>query len=118
MKPDSNKAWTAEEVLVLGRSYQGAAVLAAAADLDLFSALSPAPQSAAELARTLQCDLRALTILLDALVALRLLEKSGGKYALPAGLDAFLTHDGPQSVLAMAQHQAHCLRNWAQLARV
>jgi precorrin-6B methylase 2 len=93
-------------------------VLAVAAELDLFSALSTAPLPAAILAHTLRCDLRALTILLDALVALRLLGKSGGSYALPTGLEALLTSDGAQSVLAMAQHQAHCLRNWAQLAQV
>jgi predicted O-methyltransferase YrrM len=118
MKPESHQAWTAEEILALGRSYQGAAVLAAAADLDLFSALASAPLGAADLARTLECDLRGLTILLDALVGLRLLEKSGSHYALPTGLNALLTPDGAQSILAMAQHQGHCLRNWAQLARV
>ena len=118
MKSEFPKPWTAEEILALGRGYQGAAVLAAAAELDLFSALSQVPLPASEIARKLQYDLRALTILLDVLVALRLLEKSGGNYALPAGLDAFLTPDGAQSVLAMAQHQAHCFRNWAQLARV
>jgi predicted O-methyltransferase YrrM len=110
--------WTAEDILALGRNYQGAAVLAAAAELDLFNAVSPAPLAAEELARTLECDLRALTVLLNALVALRLLEKSGSHYALPAGLSAFLTPDGDQSILAMAQHQGHCLRNWAQLGRV
>jgi precorrin-6B methylase 2 len=118
MKSELPKAWTAEQILALGRSYQGAAVLAAAAELDLFSALSPAPRTAATLARNLRCDLRAFTVLLDALVALRLLGKSGVSYALPTGLDALLMPDGTQSVLAMAQHQAHCLRNWAQLARV
>ena len=118
MKLESHQLWTVEDVLALGRSYQGAAVLAAAADLDLFSALAPAPLTAANLARTLQCDLRALTILLDALAALRLLEKSEGNYALPASLKAFLTPDGAQSILAMSQHQGHCLRNWAQLGRV
>jgi predicted O-methyltransferase YrrM len=118
MKSQLPEAWTADAILALGRSYQGAAVLAAAAELDLFSVLSRASLPAPEIARSLQCDLRGLTILLDALVALRLLEKSGGNYVLPAGLAAFLTPAGPQSVLAMAQHQAHCLRNWAQLARV
>ena len=118
MEIATEQAWTAEDILALGRSYQGAAVLAAAADLDLFSALSAAPLTAAELARTLQCDLRALTILLDALVALRLLQKADGKYALPLGVKALLTPDGAQSILAMAQHQGHCLRNWAQLGRV
>jgi len=118
MKADAPQTWTAEAVLALGRSYQGAAVLAAGAELDLFSMLTRAPLPAAEIARKLQCDLRGLTILLDALVALRLLGKSGGNYALPAGLSALLTPEGSQTVLAMVQHQANCLRRWAQLAQV
>ena len=118
MKVEIHQPWAAEEILALGRSYQGAAVLAAAAELDLFGSLSAGPLPAADLAHRLQCDQRAVIILLDALVALRLLEKSGGNYALPSGLDALLTAAGAQSVLAMAQHQAHCLRNWAQLAQV
>ena len=118
MKREASETWTAEDVLTLGRSYQGAAVLAAAAELDLFSALAPAALTTAELSRAVRCDLRGLTILLDALVALRLLEKSANRYALPVGLDALLTPDGSQSVLAMAQHQANCLRRWAQLAKV
>ena len=118
MKAEIHQPWAAEEILALGRSYQGSAVLAAAAELDLFGSLSAGPLPAADLAHRLQCDQRAVIILLDALVALRLLEKSGGNYALPSGLDALLTAAGAQSVLAMAQHQAHCLRNWAQLAQV
>jgi predicted O-methyltransferase YrrM len=114
----TEQPWTAEKILALGRSYQGAAVFAAAADLDLFGALSAAALSAAELARALECDLRGLTILLDALVALQLLEKSGKRYALTPGLEALLTPTGAQTVLAMAQHQANCLRRWAQLAHV
>ncbi len=118
MESTRKQPWTADDLLALGRSYQGAAVLGAAAELDLFTALVAAPRPAAELARTLQCDLRGLSILLDALVALRLLEKADGTYALPAGLEALLTPGGEKTVLAMAQHQAHCLRNWAQLAMV
>jgi predicted O-methyltransferase YrrM len=118
MKPAIPKRWTAQDLLALGRSYQGAAVLGAAAELDLFGAVAPAPRAAADLAQSLQCDLRGLTILLDALAALGLLEKTNRLYALPAGLEAFLTAHGAQTVLAMAQHQAHCLRNWAQLAMV
>jgi predicted O-methyltransferase YrrM len=118
VKTATEQPWTAEDILALGRNYQGAAVLAAAADLDLFGALAPAPLTGAALAHNLKCDLRGLIILLDALVALRLLEKSGSNYALPVGLNPFLTSDGAQSILAMAQHQGHCLRNWAQLGRV
>ena len=110
--------WTADDLLGLSRNYQEAAVLAAAADLDLFSPLTSTPLSATELARVLGCNERGLAILLDALAALGLLEKSGDRYALAPGLEALLTADGPQSILAMTQHQAHCLRNWVQLASV
>ena len=118
MKQKAHQPWTADRILGLGRNYQSAAVLAAAADLDLFSALASKPLGAVVLSRKLRCGMRGLTILLDALVALRLLGKSGSRYALPAGLDALLRHDGAHTVLAMAQHQANCLRRWAQLAEV
>jgi SAM-dependent methyltransferase len=110
--------WNRDAVLELGRTYQPAAILAAAADLELFDALAPKAQTAAELARTIQTDLRGTILLLDALVALGLLTKRRGHYAVPAKLAGYLAKDGPQTVLGMAQHQANCLRRWAQLARV
>ena len=113
-----NKTWTADELLELGRSYHAAAVFAAAADLELFDALAGQARTVPELARKLRCDCRGLAVLLDALVALRLLRKRGSHYVLPPGADAFLTAAGPHSILAMAQHQANCLRAWAQLATV
>ena len=113
-----NQAWTADGLLSLGRSYQAAAVFAAAADLELFDALAGGSLTAKAMARRLRCALRGLIILLDALVAVRLLNKRGDRYALPKGGAALLTADGPKSILAMAQHQANCLRRWAQLAKV
>ena len=118
MKRNPRTTWTADALLELGRSYQAAAVCAAAADLDLFDSLAGRALAAKEVARKLSCDLRGGVILLDALVALRLLTKRAGCYALPAGAAAFLTSNRPQSILAMAQHQANCLRKWAHLAKV
>ena len=105
-------------MLELARGYQGAAVLAAAADLDLFSALAAEALTAPVLAHRLSCNLRGLTILLDALTALQLLVKEEERYSLSPGADACLTASGPHSILDMAQHQANCLRRWVQLARV
>ena len=118
MKLKTTPTWTADALLELGRSYQAAAVFAAAADLNVFGPLADAALTAKELARRRRCNLRGMATLLDALAALRLLHKRGDRYGLPAGAAAFLTADGPKSILAMAQHQANCLRNWAQLARV
>ena len=112
------KQWTREEVLELARSFQPACILAAAADLDVFSALAPRGLTAEEVANVASSDIRGMTILLDALTALQLLDKQDDHYLVPESLKPVLTEQGASSVLAMAQHQANCLRRWAQLAWV
>ncbi|MHC1763686.1 MAG: methyltransferase [Verrucomicrobiia bacterium] len=118
MKRMENLRWTAESLLELGRSYQAAAVFAAAADLELFDAVASRPKTAPELARALRAEARGLAILLDALVAIGLLRKQEGRYGLAPGVETWLTSESPKSILPMAQHQANCMRNWVQLARV
>jgi len=94
MNGTGDKEWTADQLLELGRSYQGAAVLAAAADLEVFPLLAASPRPAKELARELSATVRGTTILLDALAALKLLDKQDGRYVLPPGLAPFLAADG------------------------
>jgi precorrin-6B methylase 2 len=118
MNHEPSRAWTAAELQSLSRSYQGAAILSAAAELNVFEALAPSPMTAADLAERLACDTRGLVILLDALTALELLCKDQDRYNLSDGIGSFLTENGPESILAITQHHANCLRNWAQLARV
>jgi len=118
MKRSRPRGWTPDELHALIRSFQGAAVLAAAAELDLFAALEGKPRAAAILAKRLRCDLRGLTVLLNALAALGLATKRGGRYTLAQGIAEVLTPCGPRTGLAMAQHQANCMRRWAQLASV
>ena len=113
-----SKQWTADQVLELARSYQPVCVLVAAADLDLFATVGADQLTAAAVARRLHCNQHGITILLDALVALQLLTKQANHYSVPASVAKTLTHAGPDSVLAMAQHQATCLRRWDQLAKV
>jgi hypothetical protein len=110
------ETWSREAILDLARSFQPACVLAAAADLDLFRPLAEAPLSAESAARRIGSDARATAVLLDALAALGLVDKDAGRYSLSPDVAAALGRTGPGSVLAMAQHQANCLRRWAQLA--
>jgi precorrin-6B methylase 2 len=118
MKSDAPKSWTPGELNALIRNYQGATVLAAAAELDIFSCLAGGPATAPALARQTACDRRGLTTLLDALAALQLLTKQGDRYSLGSGVADVLTAGGLHSTLAMARHQATCMRRWVQLARV
>lgn len=110
--------WDRHAVLELIRAYQPAAVVMAAAELDLFAALADTPATAPELAARLSLDARAATVLLDALAAIGFLDKHGERYATPTNIRELLTADGSQSVLGMVQHQANCLRRWMQLAAV
>jgi predicted O-methyltransferase YrrM len=111
------RQWTGSDILEASRAYQGACVIAAAADLDLFSAIGTRAITAEAMSKEMQVDLRGLTVLLDALASMDLLLKADGKYRIPPGLAPALVQGDRQSVLPMLQHTANCLRRWSQLAR-
>ena len=113
-----SKQWNGEQVLTMARGFQAACVLGAAAELDVFRCLAERPRTAGELAGTLRCDARAMAVLLDALAALELLDKSGGRYSAPPGVALLLGGEAAGSVLSAVLHLTNCLRRWSQLARV
>ncbi|MHB0956755.1 MAG: methyltransferase [Pirellulaceae bacterium] len=104
-----------EQLLEMMRAYQVPCLLAAAADLDLLEAIAPAPRSAQEVATATACDVRAVTMLLDALAAVGVIVKQEERYSVSAELLSYLDPKNPQSVVAMLQHQANCLRRWSRL---
>jgi len=112
------RKWDVDGVLGLIRGFQPACVLAAAADLDVFTALGDSPATAAVLAARIDADPRAAEVLLDALAALGLLTKQGDRFAVPSDVAELLTEGSATSILPGVRHQANCLRRWAQLARV
>jgi precorrin-6B methylase 2 len=112
------KQWTAQEVLDISRSFQPACVLTAAATLDVFSPLHTKPMTAGALAGVLSTDLRATTILLDALVGLQFLIKQGEEYSVPGDVAGLLTEQSADNVLPMVRHLTNCLRRWAELPKV
>jgi precorrin-6B methylase 2 len=57
-----------------------------------------------------------VTILLDALAALGILEKPDSRYAVAEPLRTALDPASPACVLPMILHQANCLRRWSRLA--
>jgi SAM-dependent methyltransferase len=93
-------------------------VLLAAAELGVFGVLAREPMSAKSLAATLGTDLRATTILADALAALELVEKRDGLYSPAAGTLDALASDGSATLLPFMQHHANASRAWARLADV
>ena len=117
MKKKLNK----ETILEMARGFQPSCVIIAAAELDVFTILHARPMNAVQLAARIKGDLRAVIILLDALVALGFLTKSTDTepvYRVPKAVAEVLTADGAQSMLGMVCHLGNCQRAWGQLASV
>jgi len=107
-----------QQILEMAASFQVPCVLGAAAELDVWTILGPEGLRADEVASRISADLRATTMLLDAVVALNLLEKHGDRYYVPAELRPWLRSDSPESVLPMVWHRMCMLRGWTQLAPI
>lgn len=106
----------ADGLLDLMRGFQAPCVVAAAAELGVFDALTAGLQDAHHVARIAGGSDRAVTILLDALAALGVLDKRDGRYAITAPLRVALDPESPACILPMILHQANCLRRWSRLA--
>ena len=113
---------TRKTILDLVRGFQPACAVIAGAELDVFTILHGKPMNAARLARRIKGDLRATTILLDALAALGLLDKRETDrepvYRVVPAAAEILTESGSQGMLGTLRHQGNCLRRWGQLAGV
>ena len=106
---------TSQSVLSLSRNFMESRILLTAAELNLFALLAPRPLTAEEAARRLPGNLRALTILLDALAAMGFLGKKEGRYQCLPPASHFLSPDRPDSVLPMVLHAAHLWERWSHL---
>jgi len=109
-----------EQLLALARGFQESRILLTGAELDLFTLLALAPLDAEAVWRRTGArtgTLRATTMLLDALVALGLLEKQEGSYQTAPDA-APLVADAPASVLPMVLHAAGMWRTWSELTPI
>lgn len=107
-----------DQILEMTAGFMPACVIGAAAELDLFGALDRRSAPAQTIADRLGSDRRATTILLDAVVALGLIDKDGDLYSISAEIQSLLTHDTPDTILPGILHRLNVLRSWSQLAWV
>jgi predicted O-methyltransferase YrrM len=107
-----------EQIMEMTAAFMQSCVIGAATELDLFTLLGDDALPAEQIAASLGSDLRATTMLLDAVASLGLLEKRESRYSVPAELRPLLVEGSPQTVLPMLQHRMNILRSWAQLAWV
>ncbi len=104
-----------DPVVRQSRAFMESRVLLTAAELDLFTELAREPRSAAGLAQARRWQVRPLTVVLDALAAMALLEKRGDNYCCPPDVAARLAAGGPDSLLASVLHAADLWEKWSGL---
>lgn len=107
--------WNPAKLLETTGSYWQGAALQAAIRLDIFSHLSAAARSASSLAKVLECDTRALAMLLRALTALELLVEEPDGYRCPEPLCKWLNESSSQYLGHIIRHQHHLVESWSHL---
>lgn len=97
-------------------------ILGAAAELNFFAYLAKTPQTAQDMAKNTESDIRATTFLLDALAAIGFLTKNmqadPAVYSISEKFLPLLSPDDPQTFVPMLLHHMNYIRKWTQLARV
>ena len=109
---------TPGELRGLAFSFRAARALFAAVELGVFEALAAGTLAPGDLARERGCDARALRILLDALVALEVLELAAGGYRIPEALRAALVPGGADYLGNLFLHDLWHWSRWASLDRI
>jgi hypothetical protein len=110
-----NAEWNPGTLLEKSGMYWETCALHAAVQLDVFTVMADLRLSAEALAGKLQADPRALAMLLNALTAMNLLEKSGGNYTSKPAALRFLSRNSQDYIGYIIKHHHHLVASWSQL---
>ncbi len=111
----SLQEWTPEAMLRISGDYWKTCALHAGVKLDVFTIIGEGCLSATDIAGQIKCDLRGVTMLLNALTAMRLLLHTDGEYANSAAGKSFLSKDSDHYLGYMIMHHHYLMESWSQL---
>jgi predicted O-methyltransferase YrrM len=109
--------WNSDSILNLSRAFMESRLLLSGAEIDVFTHLS-SPKTLDEITSLLESDRRATEILLDALTAMKLLEKEDERYHCPEPAASLLSSESEHSVRPMILHSASVWQRWSLLSDV
>lgn len=107
-----------ERLNELTNGYRHAAVIFAANRLNIFEALAKQPSSSGALAKRLNLNKRAITIILDALVSLELLGKRDSVYRCRRDTKRYLVSTSADYLGHMLDHRLNLMEAWMDLPHV
>jgi (2Fe-2S) ferredoxin/SAM-dependent methyltransferase len=105
-----------DELQQTARAFQDSRAILTAIELDLFSAVGQGA-TAEQAAQRANADARATAMLLNALVAMRLVEKRGGLYFNTELSSRFLAEGGRDDARAALLHTGHLWHTWSTLTQ-
>ncbi len=113
--PGTTQEWHPGKLLETSGYYWKTCALHAGVKLDIFTIIGDELLTGREISEKLAGDERGVTMLLNALTAMNLLEKSDEKFcSAPAG-KSFLSKDSPKYIGYMIMHHHHLMASWSQL---
>lgn len=101
-------------ILEIATAYQKSKILLTACELDLFTHLGSEAKTAKEIAIATDTHERSIERLMNALSAIRLLEKKGNRFTNTKGTRRFLVHGQPEFIGDMT-HISHLWNTWGTL---
>jgi hypothetical protein len=104
------------ELIGLASGHVEARIIQSAVELGVFDRLAESPLDAARLAASLQTEPRATELLLNALVALKLLTKQQNTFCLTAAAETYLARSSSQSLRDMILFDASLWSCWERLS--
>ncbi|MCP5053533.1 MAG: SAM-dependent methyltransferase, partial [bacterium] len=109
------KKWDMKELIRVSGSFWETCTLQTAVQLDIFTVLSASPSTCRQVAKKLNVPLDGLCRLLNALVSMQLLEKTGDRYANTAESRAFLSKDSKEYTGFLLKHHHQLSKSWSRM---
>ena len=113
-QPDAPRPWTPGAIRDLAMNFQSSRILLTAVELRVFSLIGDSGLTSAELAGRAACHPHATDRLLNALCAMRLLEKRDGRFWNTPGARRFLDDSSPDYAAGLG-HTAGMWHSWSGL---
>ncbi len=111
--------WNDQRLHEVSSSFQECRILLSAAQLDLFTKLEERPKTVHDLCQAEGWSPRGLAILMDALAAQDLLNRSpDGHYSVNPSIKGLLVKGAPDPILPMVLHRGTMWETWSHLTEI
>jgi hypothetical protein len=111
----ASRHWKPGELLELSGAFWQSCVLHTAVKLDVFTAIGDQRLTGETIAKKIKGSLKGVDRLLNALVAMQLLEKSNDTYGNVLPGREFLSRDSAKYIGHILLHHHHLMEGWSQL---